>query len=176
MAIFNGKVKKAYYINGDFDTIRVEWDDGGEALRGYILPADPSHPDYQDLVNQGWDKQKLADHTADVRRSSSRQFAEIVNSEVAFQVEEVLKKYNIHNYQKYLLKESGDDTEVVSHADHTRIWDTLLSINENKEDLFAFKMWALDSELTKKATVDQKKALRRASTVLEGLSVLYLMQ
>lgn len=176
MAIFDGLVSRAYYINEKFDTIRVEYDDGGEALRGYVLPVDENNSDYQDLLKQGWDKEKLAEDTAEVRRSSSRQFAEIVNAQVAIQVEEVLKKYNIHNYQKYLLKESGDDTEFVSHADHTRIWDTLLSINENKEDLFAFKMWALDSELTKKATVDQKKALRRASTVLEGLSVLYLMQ
>jgi hypothetical protein len=171
MAIFNGKVKKAYYINGDFDTLRVEWEDG-EVTRGYILPADPSHPDYQDLIAEGWSKEQFAEDTANIRRGEQAQYAKVVNAEVQARVDEIVKDHNLSKHSTAYNTDAGMKTVI----DHSTLWDTILEANDSKDDIFAFKMWALDSELAKKATVDQKKAIRRSKTLLECLSVLYLMQ
>lgn len=172
MAIFSGKIDTAYYFNSELSTIAVEWVNSKGERRQYIVPSDPNNSDFQALVEEGWDKQKLALSTAEYRRAQHGRFARLVNEHVKEEVEDIVKKYNIENYQK--LYKSGN--EMIQAADHTKIWETLEDINENKEDLFTFKMWALDSKWAEKATPDQKKALRRSQTILEGLSVLYLMQ
>lgn len=174
-AIFAGRIQTAYFINGQFDTIRVEWIDDENNRRGHICPNSDADPDFQALKAEGWDIQKIHDGTAEIRRSDAVQFNAVVNDEVNQRVDEIMRRYNISNYKQYYSENNEwTDGEVVT--DHTRIWDNLATINDNKDDVFAFKMWALDSEWAKNATQDQKKALRRSQTILEGLSVLYLMQ
>ena len=174
MTIFSDRIETAYFINGRFDTIRVEYTDDEGNRRGHILPNNDSDPDFQALKAEGWDIKKIHDGTAEIRRQDAVQFNAIVNDEVNARVDEIMRRYNISNYKQYSKDAEGWDAG--EHTDHSKMWDHLSEINENKDDVFAFKMWALDSEWAKKATRDQKKALRRAQSILEGLSVLYLMQ
>jgi len=178
MAIFSGKIQTAYYSNNDYSTIRVEWLNNDGKVKVYTLPADTGNSDYQALEKEGWNLEKLADGTEEFRRSGAAAFARIVNAEVETRVDEVMKNYNILNYQQFYRKnkDQEDNNALIQGVDHSKLWETLEEINESKEDLFAFKMWAMDSKWAEGATRDQKKALRRAQTILEGLSVLYLMQ
>jgi len=168
------KIQKAYYTNEECDTVCIEWMNDEEAIEVFHTSADDSNSYYISLQNAGWDHDRLAVDTAEFRRAGSAKFSRIVNAAVNERVDEIMKKYNIANYSQYLKNnESGEHEGGVNHE---KMWDTLLSINESKEDIFAFKMWAMQSKLAEKATQDQKKALRRSSSILEGLSVLYLMQ
>lgn len=176
MAEFSGKVERAYFLNKENDTVRIEYKDGGEALRGYVIPADPNNHDFQELVKEGWDEKKLSESTAEHRLSGGKQFARIVNSEVERRLSEVLKRHNLESYQNVNKADEGKTDTVEFSIDHSKFWDIIVNNNINKDAVFGFKMWAIDSELAKNATTDQKKALRRSQSILEGLSVLYLMQ
>lgn len=175
MADFSGKVTRAYYINKECNTIRVEYNDG-DRIRGYVIPANEHNPDYKALAADGWDVEKIMNATDEMRIADGKRFARIVNEEVEIRLAEVLKRHNLESYQNISKAEEGKTDTVEFSIDHSKFWDIIVNNNKNKDAVFGFKMWAIDSELMKKATTDQKKALRRSQTILEGLSVLYLMQ
>jgi len=165
MAEFSGKIISAFYANEEHDIIKVRWDDNG-VLNVYHLDVNPDTPDFQALVEEGWDLEKIADETVEELRSQSYAFNTRVNQEA----------------QALIQEKMADLDKKIKDADRTQAFETAQELyshviyNDNEEEVFKFKLWALEQEFVKNSTTDQKKALRRAKTVLEGMSVLHLMK
>lgn len=170
MAIFAGKIEQAYYTSDSFAVICVEWKDDSGAIRKYKI--DKTHADFKALVSEGWTDEKLAEQTKEYHLVGAKAHAKLINDEVEFRLASLVKQHNLTSVTHKVKTESG----MSDYIDHTQFWDTLIKHNEIKDDVFAFKMWILESEYGKKATSDQKKAVRRAKTLLEALSVLFLLQ
>jgi len=49
----------------------------------------------------------------------------------------------------------------------------LFVADTDKDNLFKFKLWALENSIMQSATKEEKSKIRKASSILEGLSILY---
>ena len=165
MAEFSGKIVSAFYANEEHDIIKVRWDDNG-TLNVYHLDVNPDTPDFQALVEEGWDLEKIAEETVEELRSQSYAFNTRVNQEA----------------QALIQEKMADLDKKIKDVDRTQAFETAEELyshiinNENEEEVFKFKLWALEQDFVKAAPTDQKKALRRAKTLLEGMSVLHVMK
>lgn len=151
MAVFKNKILDAYFINQERSTIRVEYSDGGPARRGFILPRDEKNADFQALEAEGWTVKRVLENTEKMEDQRKRLFNTRVN-EVASDM--------IKQNKKIKTKDAGLS------------WDSILEKNEDKDEIFNFKMWALETDLVKNAPADLKKRIRKARTILEGMSIL----
>jgi hypothetical protein len=52
------------------------------------------------------------------------------------------------------------------------LFDTLLDNNEDKDNLFKFKLWALELEFVKSGTKANKSRVRKAKSVFEGMGII----
>lgn len=170
MSVFSGKVDTAYYTNKECDTIKIEYTDNKKRLE-YVIPANKKNHDYQLLEKEGWNDKKLADATEKFRRDSAAHFANIVNKEVATQVDTIMKKHGIESYQKVMKTKDNKLADIEASIDHSFWWDSILKRNTNKDDVFGFKMWAIETEAASKSTPELKKALRKSKTILEGIAI-----
>ena len=170
MAIFTGKIVQAYYTSDSFAVICIEWKDDSGVIRRYKI--DKTSADFKALESEGWTDEKLAEQTKEYHLAGAKAHAKLINDEVEFRLASLVKQHNLTSVTHKVKTESG----MSDYIDHTQFWDTLIKHNEIKDDVFAFKMWILESDYGKKATSDQKKAVRRAKTLLEALSVLFLLQ
>lgn len=148
MAVFKNKILDAYFINQERSTIRVEYSDGGPARRGFILPRDEENADFQALEAEGWTVKRVLENTEKMEEDRKRLFNARVNEVAAGLM----------------------DTPTKGPEEFS--WDKVLEKNNDKDELFSFKMWALETDLIKNAPSDLKKKLRKARTILEGLSIL----
>lgn len=171
MAIFSNKIEQVRFIDENMSTIRVDWNDENNTRRGHVFENAPG-PDLDALLEEGWTQERIATVTHQRRAQDSTGFRKVVNDEVAAQVDAILKKYQIENYRK--LYDKNDEQAVA--VDHSLVWKTIEEINDNKDDLFSFKLWAIESKFGENATKEQKKELRRCTSILQGLSILYSMQ
>jgi len=167
MSVFSGKVNTAYYINDACDTIRIEYTDNNKRLE-YVIPADKKNHDFQLLQKEGWDNEKLAEGTDKFRRDNAAHFSNIVNQEVAGRVDEIMKRHGIENYQRIVKEKNEKYSEGINHS---KLWDVVMKKNAEKDDVFSFKMWAIETEVAQKSTPELKKQLRKAKTILEGITI-----
>lgn len=155
--IYSGKIKTAYYTNSEFTIICVEWNDG-KKNRKYHIENNPDTPEYKALVADGWNEQKIIEGTVNYRKFHHGNFAKIVHKEVEQRVSEIMKTDNV--------QVSYDERSI----DHSTIWDQVTAANENKDDVFAFKIWAFEIEAVKGASPEDKRELRKATTLLDSIS------
>ena len=52
------------------------------------------------------------------------------------------------------------------------LYDQLLDQKNNKDNLFKFKLWALELEFVKSSTKADKSRLRKATSVFEGMGII----
>lgn len=149
MAVFKNKILDAYFINQERSTIRVEYSDGGAARRGFILPRDEENADFQALEAEGWSVKRVLENTEKMEEDRKRLFNARVNEVAAGMM----------------------DAPINGPEEFS--WDKILEKNADKDELFNFKMWALETEMVQNAGSDLKKQIRKARTVLEGLAILY---
>ena len=165
MAEFSGKIVSAFYANEEYDMVKIRWDDNG-TLNVYHVPVDENNADYKALLKEGWDAEKLVDETAEILKAESKAFNTRVNQEALVLIQEKM----------------ADLDKKIKDADRNQAFETAEELyghiinNDNEEEVFKFKLWALEQDFVKDAPTDQKKALRRAKTLLEGMSVLYVMK
>ena len=183
-------VTSARYEDESYSTIHCEWYDkfGDRKLRTYSIPADPENSDYQDLMKVGWSPETLAKATEAYKRQASknlniaiRQAAESIAEEaiearVAAKVEQLNEKLSIvaqdmsEADRKNL--EAEQRLKAVKVTVDNAFWDKLLEANENKDEVFKFKLWALELDNVKESSSDDKKELRKQTTLLDCMSVL----
>lgn len=190
-------VTSARYEDESYSTIHCEWYDkfGDRKLRTYSIPADPENSDYQDLMKVGWSPETLAKATEAYKRQASknlniaiRQAAESIAEEaiearVAAKMEIWDKKLADLDEQHETVKgefkkadkrilEADLKMKTATIAVDNAFWNSLLAANENKDDIFKFKLWALELDKVKESSSDDKKELRKQTTLLDCMTVL----
>jgi uncharacterized protein YdhG (YjbR/CyaY superfamily) len=155
MAEFSGKIVSAQYIDPEYSIIKVLYDDNGR-LTVYNLDVNPDHPDFQALEAEGWTSDKIIDETAEVKKAQS----------MAFNIE-------IESAAKKLLEEKfGENINNPDSNAETRIsWEDFPTLNEDKDEIFRFKIWAFESEAMKGASPEVKKSLRKATTLAKAIAI-----
>lgn len=188
MAEFSGKIVSAFYANEAHDIIKVRWDDNG-TLNVYHLPVDKKNQDFQDLVAEGWDAEKLLEEMAEELRGQSQAFNSVIQEQAKALAKEMLGMNVLEEEKKRLEEEKtqldskvnekeqiliGLDKEVKvkTNAVDTAFFQSLWEINENKEELFKFKLWALELDAVKNADKSVKSAIRKANRISQGMAIL----
>lgn len=171
----------ARYDDETYSTVTIEWvskEDG--KLRTHCVPADPENADYRDLMDfHGWTEEDLIHQTAVWKKQQSRAFNMTLRKAAEELAEEALQE-RLAAKQAQLDKRLAQVSETQLEADlklkdaeiqvNETFWDTLLAANENKDEVFKFKLWALEQEGVKNATNEQKKELRKQDTILNCIS------
>lgn len=195
MAEFSGKIINAEYVNPEHSVVKVRYnDDGMNAV--YYLDVDPNNVDFQALEAEGWDAEKLVEATAESKRAQAGAFGALVNTQAQVLAEEMLgmkhmkelkKQLQIENEQlsvaqlknkdkiekteKTLLSLDQDVKVKTNKIDHG-LFDFIFSVNEDKEELFKFKLWALEQDVVKQADKKIKSSIRKAKRITEAMAIL----
>jgi len=164
MAEFSGRIVDVVYADSDYSLISVKFEDDTGALCVYNLLADPDSQDYKDLEAEGWDDERIIDSTVELKKAQAAAFNIEVNTAARALAEEMIGskefKDEMQRDARSLINSSGGDLYV-------HIFDN----NDNKDELFKFKLWALEQEAVKAASKEQKSAIRKAKTITSGISL-----
>lgn len=183
MALFSGLIETAYYINEDYTMIEVAYIDESGNRINHILEADPNHPDYQDLISEGYDEETLIDRTAEYKRAHSRTFNTLVNQQAKAMADEMMGLEELQNRKASLLsevnkanmtkKELEEHNELQAKAGKTAYtsgsFDSILEGNSDKDLLFKTKLWSLELPVVKAASKDLKSKIRKSKRITEVL-------
>jgi hypothetical protein len=188
MAEFSGRIISAEYMNTDYSLIKVRYnDDGINAI--YHLEVDPNNADFQALEADGWDAEKIIDATAESKRVQSNAWNLEVNAAAQQIAQEmigttVLKKEKseldvkvkdakiaLDKSQEKLDKLGGQEFDTIQRSKNA-IFQFLWDADDNKDELFKFKLWALELDFVKTADKSVKSSLRKAKTIIDGLVIL----
>ena len=187
MAEFSGKIVSAFYANEAHDLVKIRWDDNG-TLNVYHLPVDVNNADFQALQEEGWDHERLLDETAEELRGQSQAFNIRLNDAAKKIALEMLDMPELQAARDKLIAQKEKLGEEVNSTEETLIgldkavkiktnqvdsayFEYLWEINENKEELFKFKLWALELEAVKNAGKDIKSSIRKATRISQGLAI-----
>jgi hypothetical protein len=157
MAEFSGKIVDAVYVNEEYSIVKIRYEDSAGNLAVYNLEANPDDEDYKALVAEGWDSEKILDATVEFKQAQS----------LAYNIE-------IENAAKIMLEEKfGEDFSSASNSNSSGsiLWEDFLELNEDKDEIFKFKIWAFESEAMKTADADVKRALRKAPTLMKAIAI-----
>jgi hypothetical protein len=188
MAEFSGKVVDAQFIDNEHSIIKVLYDQDG-SLHVYNLDVNPDHPDYKELMSEGWDLEKIAESTAEYKKAESAAFNIEVNTAARALAQEMLGMKVLQDERDRLAAEKEKLGEQVSSKEKTLIgldkevkvktnqvdsayFEHLWEINENKEELFKFKLWALELDAVKDAGKEIKSSIRKATRISQGLAII----
>jgi hypothetical protein len=188
MAEFSGRIISAEYMNTDYSLIKVRYNDNGiNAI--YHLEVDPNNADFQALEADGWDAEKIIDATAESKRVQSNAWNLEVNAAAQQIAQEmigttVLKKEKseldvkvkdakiaLDKSQEKLDKLGGQEFDTIQRSKNA-IFQFLWDADDNKDELFKFKLWALELDFVKTADKSVKSSLRKAKTIIDGLVIL----
>ena len=156
MTEFSGRIISAEYMNAEYSLIKVRYDDDGKNAI-YHLEVDPNNADFQALEADGWDAEKIIDATAESKRVQSNAWNLEVNAAAKQLVTEMKEEY-------------AADTKQLTEK--SAIYN-YVAFDEDKDNLFRFKLWALETDLMKASSKSDKSKLRKSKTILEGLSVIH---
>ena len=187
MAEFSGKVVDAQFIDNEHSIIKVLYDQDG-SLHVYNLDVNPDHPDYKELMSEGWDLEKIAESTAEYKKAESAAFNIEVNTAARALAQEMLGMKVLQDERDRLAAEKEKLGEQVSSKEETLIgldkevkiktnqvdsayFEHLWEMNENKEELFKFKLWALELDADKDAGKEIKSSIRKATRISQGLAI-----
>ncbi len=185
--IFNKEtIVTAHYCDEEYNNVEVLYNIG-EETHSYVLPADPEDYDYKNLVKCGWDTAEIASGTERYKREQSQDFNLVIQSQVEHLLEEAkaeLKQQllqiesDIMIGQKHVQKnkleiiEGKQNLKGIALSVDSLLFDTLLDNNEDKDNLFKFKLWALELEFVKSGTKANKSRVRKAKSVFEGMGII----
>lgn len=180
MALFSGKILEAHYMDTEYSIVEILYEGDDGKVYSYALRPDPENQEWKDLISDGWDQDKLIEQTVEYKRVQGGAFAEQVNAAAKALVDQLLAKKS----------ETQSDFDVLSLAkasnlnaeeyekrkeaelQGTDIYNFIVDKNSDKDELFKFKMWALDLDFVKSQDTETKAALRKVQTILDGLSMI----
>lgn len=181
MALFSGKIIEAHYIDPEYSVVEVLYEGDDGKLYSHALRVDPNNQEWLDLLAEGWNHDKLADGTAEYKRVSSADFNRSVHDLAKAMVKELLAseteklsmleekaliKLNKLNNLEYEARKEED----LSQQD---VYAYILDRNEDKDELFKFKLWALELDMVKNTDKETKAMIRKSQSILEGFSLIY---
>lgn len=170
MAIFSGKIIEAHYIDLEYSLIEILYEGEDGKLYSHALRVDPDNKDYQDLIAEGWDQNKIIDDTAEYKRRTSASFSTEVNAAAKLLVDEILAQERESLIKKSkALDEKGKSIEDLDRSTRLKmqdvvaeVWTHLYENNEDKDMLFKLKLWVLEQEFINAATKEEKSEIRKA--------------
>ena len=187
MAEFSGSINTAYYINEDYSLIEVVYTNhNGEKINYMVEVGD--NGDYQALVEEGYDLEKLLDGTSEYKRVHAKQFGEMVNAEAQALAEEMLGMRFLMERKQILEKQTSEldqetqdkenqllsidqDVKVKTNKVDHAVYDFIRDNNESKEELFKFKLWALEQDLVKEADKSIKSSIRKSTRITSAMAI-----
>jgi Glu-tRNA(Gln) amidotransferase subunit E-like FAD-binding protein len=187
MAEFSGSINTAYYINEDYSLIEVVYTNpNGEKINYMVEVGD--NGDYQALVEEGYDLEKLLDGTSEYKRVHAKQFGEMVNAEAQALAEEMLGMRFLMERKQILEKQTAEldqatqdkenqllsldqDVKVKTNKVDHAVYDFIRDNNESKEELFKFKLWALEQDLVKEADKSIKSSIRKSTRITSAMAI-----
>ena len=187
MAEFSGSINTAYYINEDYSLIEVVYTNpNGEKINYMVEVGD--NGDYQALVEEGYDLEKLLDGTSEYKRVHAKQFGEMVNAEAQALAEEMLGMRFLMERKQILEKQTAEldqatqdkenqllsldqDFKVKTNKVDHAVYDFIRDNNESKEELFKFKLWALEQDLVKEADKSIKSSIRKSTRITSAMAI-----
>lgn len=177
MAEFSGKIISAQYIDPEYSIIKVVYDDNGVPTV-WNVDVNPDHPDFKDLEAEGWTKEKIIEETAELKRAQSAAFnIEVMNAARKLMglqiIEEEKQKLlgEVETTKKQLL-DLDQTAKIRSKAVDGELYDHFMNENDNKEELFKAKLWALELEYVKSADKDIKSSIRKATRITQVLGII----
>ena len=188
MAEFSGKIVSAFYADEEYADIKIRYEED-DKLFVYMVPNDPDNEEYQELVDEGWDHERLVDETAERLKAESRAYNIRLNDAAKALAQEMLGMKVLQDERDRLAAEKEKLGAQVSSKEETLIgldkevkiktnqvdsayFEHLWEMNENKEELFKFKLWALELEAVKNAGKDIKSSIRKATRISQGLAII----
>jgi hypothetical protein len=170
MAEFSGKIISAEYVNVEYSLIKVRYNDNGiNAI--YHLEVDPNNADFQALEADGWDAEKIIDATEESKRVQSNAWNLEVNAAARAIAEEMIGTTVLDQSQEKIAAIGRIEFDAVQRSKNT-IFQFIWDANEDKDELFKFKLWALELDFVKTADRSVKSSLRKAKTIIDGLVIL----
>lgn len=187
MAHFANKIQTVYYEDSSYSTVCIEYEDDLGQLRKHSIPADPTNTDYKFLVEvEGFTEEDLEAATEKYKKNSSKAMNLVIQKAAMELAEEAIEKRvasrvrELDERLKIADKEKAKAEEKHLVADQTlrsarisvdnKLWNVLLESNENKDDIFKFKLWALEQEKAQNATAEQKKEFRKQNTLFDCIA------
>lgn len=184
MAVFSDKVVEAHYINEDYNTIEIIFQDGDTKV-AHVIENNPDSADYKALVTEGWDEEAILDDTVEFKRRYSREF----NSRVNMRAREILGIEELEKEKARVLKDlhtkradlekTKDDLTTLDQAFKIKTnkvdsvaFEYIFDNNTNKEAVFKFKLWSLEQDIIKKAPKEIKSKIRRSTKITEAISII----
>ena len=154
MAIFSKNIITAHFINEDYTIIEILYKVKDD-VHSHVVETDPTQLDYKALLDEGWDADKLAKGTEQYKREQSLEF----NNTIQTAVDAILEQTKIS----------------VKPAEGTRditvdIFDMMLE--DNKDMLFKFKLWALELDNIKTSSKAVKTEIRKCKSIIEGMATI----
>jgi hypothetical protein len=188
MAEFSGKVVDAQFVDEEHSIIKVLYEQD-ELIMVYNLDVNPDHPDYKQLMSEGWDLEKIAESTAEYKKAESAAFNIEVNEAARALAQEMLGMKVLQDERDRLAAEKEKLGEQVNSKEEVLIgldkevkiktnqvdsayFEHLWEMNENKEQLFKFKLWALELDAVKDAGKEIKSSIRKATRISQGLAII----
>jgi hypothetical protein len=184
MAVFSGNVIEAHYINEDYNTIEIVFQDGDTKV-AHVIENNPDSADYKALIEEGWDEEAILDDTVEFKRRYSREF----NSRVNMRAREILGIEELEKEKARVLKDlhtkradlekTKDDLTTLDQAFKIKTnkvdsvaFEYIFDNNTNKEAVFKFKLWSLEQDIIKKAPKEIKSKIRRSTKITEAISII----
>ena len=180
MAEFSGKIVSVQYIDNEYSIIKVVYDNEG-VLNVYNLDVNPEHPDYQDLIAEGWTQEKILDETSEIKRAQAAAFNVEVQTAARVLAHEMVGMSIIKEEKEKLLDEVESTKKQLLDLDKTakirsktvdgELYDYLMNENDNKEELFKSKLWALELDIVKDSNKEVKSSIRKANRITQVLGI-----
>jgi hypothetical protein len=181
MALFSGKIIDARYIDLEYSLVELTYtgDDGN--VYAHALRVDENNQEWLDLLAEGWDQERLLDGTAEYKRQASADFNGQVNELARKLAKEMIGmkeleeqktalESKISNQEKTLLS-LDQNIKIRTNQANSGVYDHIMSINTDKEELFKFKLWALEQEAVQNSDKDVKSKIRKCTNIIEGLFI-----
>lgn len=157
MAEFSGKVVSASFIDAEYSIVKVVYVENDTRFV-YQLDVNPDHPDWQALLEEGWDIERITDDTAEEKRMQSAAFNTEVNQAA---------KIMLDSMKDEIVDEMQADAVTEMHA----LFQEVVEKNSDKDFLFKFKLWALE-QYGDKLEKTQKTSLRKAKSIADCIQVI----
>lgn len=187
MAEFSGKIDTAYYINDEYTLVEVVYTNPNDEQVNYMVEVG-DNADYQALVEEGYDLEKLLDGTSEYKRVHAKQFGELVNAQAQALAEEMLGMRFLMERKEILEKQTAEldqatqdkenqllsldqDVKVKTNKVDHAVYDFIRDNNESKEELFKFKLWALEQDMVKQAEKSVKSSIRKATRITSAMAI-----
>lgn len=154
MAIFSKNIITAHFINEDYTIIEILYKVKDD-VHSHVVETDPTQLDYKALLDEGWDADKLAKGTEQYKREQSLEF----NNTIQTAVDAILEQ----------TKMSGAPAEGTRDIS-VDIFDMMLE--DNKDMLFKFKLWALELDNIKTSSKAVKTEIRKCKSIIEGMATI----